>query len=64
MESFAASQPDLVKVLIQSTYVDNMVFGADSEECAFEMYCKLKALLEKEDLVSFWLTSVPPLLLF
>ena len=35
VESFVASHQQLVKVLIESTYVDDIVFGADSEECAF-----------------------------
>ena len=44
VESFVASHPQLLKVLIESTYVDDIVFGADSEECAFEMYQQSKDL--------------------
>ena len=41
------TQPDLVKVLIKSTYVDDIVFGADSEKRAFEMFLQSKDLLRE-----------------
>ena len=45
VELFVASHPQLVKVLIESKYVYDIVFRADSEECAFQKYQQLKDLV-------------------
>jgi len=39
------SHPDLVQTLTQSTYVDDIVSGADSEEAAFDMYIESRGVL-------------------
>ena len=44
LEKHAATHPDLVKRLLESTYVDDIVSGADSEEDAFELYSQAKSV--------------------
>lgn len=39
-------QPDLVSKLLRSTYVDDIVTGAESEEAAYELYKESKELLK------------------
>ena len=39
------AQPDLVSKLLRSTYVDDIVTGAESEEAAYEVYKESKELL-------------------
>ena len=48
VELFVTSHSQLVKVLIESNYVDNIVFGADSEKYAFQQYQQLKDLFRAE----------------
>ena len=45
MEKFSSSHPELVRQLLQSIYVDDVVFGADSEENAFSLYKESKDVL-------------------
>ena len=39
LEGYRSSKPDLVEILSHSTYVDDVVAGADSEREAFRLYC-------------------------
>ena len=39
-------QPDLVSKLLRSTYVDDIVTGAESEKAAYELYKESKELLK------------------
>lgn len=45
LEKHAVIHPDLVRKLLRSTYVDDIVTGAESEEAAYELYKKAKELL-------------------
>ena len=45
IEKYQISHPELVKVLMQSIYVDDVVFGADTEEDARALYASSKELL-------------------
>ena len=45
MEKFSSSHPELVRQLLQSIYVDDVVFGADSEENAFSLCKESKDIL-------------------
>ena len=38
LEKHATIQPDLVSKLLKSTFVDDIVTGAESEEAAYELY--------------------------
>ena len=42
---FSRSHKAVVERLLQSTYVDDIVSGADSEDEAFELYTQAKELL-------------------
>ena len=44
IEKYRASQPELVDILIQSTYVDDVIFGADTEEEAYSLYMSSKEI--------------------
>ena len=46
LEKHAMIQPDLVSKLLRSTYVDDIVTGAESEEAAYELYKESKELLK------------------
>ena len=45
MEKFSSLHPELVRQLLQSIYVNDVVFGADSEENAFSLYKESKDVL-------------------
>ena len=45
LEKHVMIQPDLVSKLLRSTYVDDIVTGAESEEAAYELYKETKELL-------------------
>ena len=45
LQKYLTSHPDLVNVLMQSTYVDDIVFGADTEENAYALYIGAKEIL-------------------
>ena len=45
IEKFRSSHPELVKVLMESIYVDDVVFGADTEEDASTLYASSKEIL-------------------
>ena len=49
LEKHAMIQPDLVSKLLRSTYVDDIVTGAESEEAAYELYKEYKELLKVLD---------------
>ena len=48
LERFRRTHADLVENLLRSTYVDDIVTGADSEEQAFELYTDAKGILQHE----------------
>ena len=41
---YHASHPELVDILMQSTYVDDVIFGADTEEEAYTLYMNSKEI--------------------
>jgi hypothetical protein len=45
LEQYEQTQPDLVKRLKQSLYVDDLVTGADDEERVYQMYMDSKGML-------------------
>ena len=45
LEQFSSSHADLVQNLLQSTYVDDIVTGASSEDLAYNMYVQAKDIL-------------------
>ena len=47
VEQYSAEYPKLVSLLIRSIYVDDVSFGADDEESAFELYTRSKEILSK-----------------
>ena len=47
VERFASDDPQLVSLFLQSIYVDDIVFGADSEEDAYELYSRSKHMLKE-----------------
>lgn len=44
LEKYAATQPDTIRRLLDSTYVDDIVTGADTEDDAFELYSQSKSI--------------------
>ena len=46
LEKHSVTQPDLVSELLKSTYVDDVVTGAESEGAAYELYKTSKELLK------------------
>ncbi len=47
LESYEATQPDLVKKIMRSLYVDDLATGADDEEQAFQMFTMSKEILKE-----------------
>ena len=45
LEKYSISHPELVKILTQSIYVDDMVFGADTDKDAYTLYASSKEIL-------------------
>ena len=45
VERFSSSHPELVKELLRSIYVDDVVFGADDEDSTYELYTNSKGIL-------------------
>ena len=45
VEKYASQSPELVRDLLRSIYVDDIVFGADDEESAFNLYTRSKNIL-------------------
>ena len=46
LDRYSTTHPDLVHRLLQSTYVDDIATGAETEEEALELYEKSKKCLE------------------
>lgn len=44
LERYAATHPDTIRRLLESTYVDDIVTGADTEDDAFELYSQSKGI--------------------
>ena len=47
LENFIESHKAVVEHLLQSTYVDDIVSGADSEDEAFDLYAQAKELFRR-----------------
>ena len=47
IEKFSSSHPKLAQGLLQSIYVDDIVYGADSEEYAYDLFCESKKILKE-----------------
>ena len=47
LEKHAAVHPELVSKLLRSTYVDDIVTGADSDEAAYRLYKESKEILQE-----------------
>lgn len=47
MEQYLDSYPDTVRRLLQSTYVDDVIAGAASEDEAFDLYTQAKKILQR-----------------
>ena len=47
VEQYSAEYPELTSLFMRSIYVDDVSFGADDEESAFELYTKSKEILSK-----------------
>ncbi len=45
VQKYASQYPELVRDLLQSIYVDDIIFGADDEESAFDLYVRSKDIL-------------------
>ena len=45
VEKYRTSHPELVNILTESTYVDDVIFGADTESEAYELYRSSKEVL-------------------
>ena len=45
IERYRTSHPELVKVLMQSTYVDDVILRADTENSAYVLYANSKEIL-------------------
>ena len=47
IEKFSSSHLNLAQSLLQSIYVDDIVYGADSEECAYDLYGESKNIMKE-----------------
>ena len=47
MEQYSTEYPELVSLFMRSIYVDDVSYGADDEDTAFELYMKSKEILAK-----------------
>ena len=47
LEMFYSSHPKVVSSILQSIYVDDVVFGADDEESAYRLYQESKDILKR-----------------
>ena len=47
LEMFCSSHPKVVSSVLQSIYVDDVVFGADDEESAYQLYQESKDILRR-----------------
>ena len=45
MEKYRTSHPELVNILTESTYVDDVIFGADTEAEAYDLYRSSKEVM-------------------
>ena len=48
MERYSTECPELVSLFMRSIYVDDVSYGADDEDTAFELYMKSKEILAKD----------------
>ena len=47
IDSYTASQPEIVQLLTRSIYVDDVVCGADHEQEAYAVYTSSKEILNR-----------------
>ena len=47
LEKFNQTCPQFVKLFLQSVYVDDVSFGADDDDAAYELYTKSKSILRE-----------------
>ena len=47
LEKFLTTHPETVTSILQSIYVDDVVFGAEDEENAYRLYLESKEILRK-----------------
>lgn len=52
LEKYAATHPDVVERLLESTYVDDIVTGANTEDEAFELYSQAKSIFREGHSIS------------
>ena len=62
VEKFSSSHPELVKQLLQSIYVDDVVFGDDDEDSAYELYNNSKSILKSASFNLHKFTTNSPIL--
>ena len=62
VEKFSLSHPELVKELLQSLYVDDVVFGGDNEDSAYELYTNSKSILKNASFNLRKFTTSSPML--
>ena len=62
VEKFVSDDPQLVSLFLKSIYVDDVVFGADSEGDAYELYSRSKCMLKEGSFnLRMFATNVPSL---
>ena len=52
LEQYLESHSNFIECLLHSTYVDDIITGASSEDEAFDLYTQVKEILCQEDLIS------------
>ena len=62
IEKFQISHPDLMKVLMESIYVDGVIFGADTEEDASTLYASSKGIMSQGSFILRKFVTNSPLL--
>ena len=47
IKSFESTHPEVTSRLMRSVYVDDIIFGADNDETAYQLFMDSKELLKK-----------------
>ena len=47
LKQYSTKFPETVKRISRSIYVDDLAYGADAEDLAYELYCESKSLLRE-----------------
>ena len=62
LEKFIATHPEIVTSILQSIYVDDVVFGAEDEDSAYKLYLESKQILRNGSFnLRKFITSCPSL---